>query len=272
MKIVWYYLLFANITIAHALGPGQPAPPSFVDTPAGNLEKYLNDHPNEGCPSNSSCSQQMGKKRAQWIESLENMSSIDESTKVMASAWMVPSEHRPLDLHGEISPQLITWTSQCRQHQSSDEENPLPLIRLAETYTSNVNSFSELNTADYAVVMNRGYLVSTNEEEGEQKSFTRYNLPTDEVPILFDNGKLVYLLQDDGHYYSLSVDANGKLELLSPTSPPHFPRTVKCPDEAIAHFISELEIQNLYVDIYCREVWDNQAQDFRLMAFGWTCA
>lgn len=54
------------------------------------LTNFLNDHPHQGCPINSSCSEQMGKKRLNWLKIISNPNQDSLSEKVLISTWIVP--------------------------------------------------------------------------------------------------------------------------------------------------------------------------------------
>ncbi len=233
---------------------------------------FINDHPNPGCPTNSGCSPEMGQKRQKWLNDLSNTSST-KKIAVPASVWIIPKKQLTPDT--EYS-NFITWISSCQHHRNleDDKSENSAYILQGETFIKNLSDLiKDYSKEELNVILNRGYLYQKNDSNTDEVEYiiTRYNLPGHEFPLMIKDNQIIYLLEEEGRYYSIGVEQSGKLHLLQPQTPKHFPQAVDCPKEIIKHFVSDLEVNNLYSGVLCRKLWDKSLQGFQKFAFGWTC-
>lgn len=228
--------------------------------------QLLDDHPHQGCPANSSCSKKMGKKQQAWLERLKSINQKKDSPdqNVRVNVWLLPKDHLPLSLEGEQFPNFITWTSHCPYHRLKDQDNPQPLIHKGQAFISHMDELKN-KQGDFFVVKNRAYLLRNSKE------VIKYQVPTYDLPLKISNESLVYLLHDQEYYYSLSVDPKGSLSLLSGQQTDHFPKNIECPKILKEVFHEDLEISQLFQEIYCRNVWSESDKKYYPMIFGWTC-
>ena len=106
------------------------------------FKPHMLDHINEGCPTNSSCLPQTGKRYKQWIDFLKKKSPKG------ARRWTILENFRkknsiPLEVwsfpQAEKTEGLIHWDGHCPNHNKKDSK-----IQMALALTKNFTDLAKL--------------------------------------------------------------------------------------------------------------------------------
>ena len=234
------------------------------------IERYLNDHPNQGCPVNSSCSEKMGKAYQAWEKSLEKGQYLFSKTGPPVWSWIIPKSHDALEHEASNNPDTILWDSSCRNHRRTDpnlidlEQEVRPLIVQGLNFVSDLNQLKK-ETDSFHRVFARALKIGTDQD------IITYLLPSFDVPLKFDGKNLIYLQEHNGRYYSISVSNEGKVTGLAPQKVENYARQVDCPENLKDEFLKHRHPENLYLNHICRNIWNSKKQQFETFIFGWSC-
>ena len=218
------------------------------------FKTYMIEHPFEGCPGGSKCTKQTGQIRKAWFDTLKlkNMartSAFQKKFGVPISMWSHPVK--------PVSTGLSLWDSPCPHHNQENKK-----IFLAEVMTSDFRKLvSQKN-----LIIGKAILRKSSGE------FIQYSIPRGEAPIYIQKNRMVYALDLDGEYYSISIAADGTIEMVNSIKPERFPENIKCSDDMIKAFKSLNMPENLFKGTSCKSIWDVDAKAFKSIVYGWSCS
>lgn len=242
-----------------------PAPKEAIDLKTfseKDFKPHMIDHYFEGCPTNSKCSPEVGKKRNTWVKFIKSISNDSDLVKSKKMKKFIKNHGVPLGVFAnndsEKDNSLILWDSPCKIHNKKEEEN----IYLGEVV---VRNFLEAKRDKVGVYIPHAHLMKN------EKEIQMYMVPRGENPSHLEGDKLIYIKEEDGHYYSIKVDPKGVIELSPPLITSHNARSIRCPKELIHSFIKNIHVKNLYQDVYCKELWNSETKKYRPMIFGLSC-
>lgn len=218
------------------------------------------DHINRGCPTNSRCNAETGEKY--WKLNLlakeiqkrkssdkENASAIEEFRKTHGlpiGFWSIDPLYK--------NPGVVSWNSHCPHHRKKESE-----IFLGEMM---VKEFNDIHADQFFARTWR--LTSDNK-------ILSYRFPRGDFPLAL-SGKDLFIPRDvDGIYYALLLDHQGKFRVTTNKVPKKLPTEVKCPKELVTAFGKEKQGAYLYQEAYCKALWDEKAERFDTLIFGWSC-
>lgn len=203
-------------------------------------------HENPGCPEGSICSKKMGALRQSWISVLQNNSnkttsgvnSINQFIKkngLLITGWLLSDELKE-------TKNLILWNSRCENHRT--ETNNILELKFF-TQSTKKTSFKNKNIQlDQIWIKNNA---------GKVFSF---HVPAREIPVAFDNNKVLLSLEEEENYFQATIDQDGNLNIISYAKIKNFPKEIDCPEDFVYQVKEQLKIGKLYKRYYCKQVWD----------------
>lgn len=215
----------------------------------------------EGCPENAFCKKETGATRKKWIEQLRKFSSGTISEQKLNS--FVQNEFGlPISgwaqEEGSLLPNILLWDSPCKQHAKSINK-----YYIAEVFRKNLNSkdLSEIHNLFFA----RAILLD------DAKNPYSIIVPRGDAPLFLTEGSLYYLREDEGIFYGLLLDKNGKIRVTKNETSTMPAKEAICTKEQVALFNRESPSPNFYQGTYCKEIWDKTTKSYKTMLLGWSC-
>ena len=235
----------------------------FHPTQANEFKPHMLSHIYEGCPDNSECSKQMGAIRKKWLSVVSNkkirtnkyISSLKYFKKthgVPVTFWYIPKKI--------LAPEIIFWHSPCRNHNTKTTS-----IRIAETLAPSFQSLVKLKKKGEKIIIPKTFTLN------QKNQIQSFYYPRGDLPIMIDNNKLYFVREEEGHYYSMTVNLKGKIDIIKPFKPKNFPNEVKCPKPLLDSITKDAPEINLYQSYFCKELWNKSQRRFQIFAFGWSC-
>ena len=211
------------------------------------------EHQNPGCPLNSICHMEMGKKRLKWREELEHfkgdqaklLEKIRQEFGIPFKVWA-----KSLD---ETDKNIIRWDSPCRNHHKRDDK-----IYVAEVFTKNLN---ELNSPK--IIGEKAFIL-------KNKQILSYPIPRKEYPLYMEGPDLIFSLFYDGIYFDLKISPEGGLSFLKTPLKKHVLEDITCPKQLINHF-DKFNTDNFYIGYFCSAIYDTKSAQYRPLLVGLSC-
>ena len=211
------------------------------------------EHENPGCPLNSICHREMGKKRLKWRQELEHfkgdqgklLEKIKQEQGIPFKVWA-----KSLD---ETDKNIIRWDSPCRNHHKREEK-----VYLAEVFTKNLK---ELNSPK--IIGEKAFILSNN-------GILSYPIPRKEYPLYMEGPDLIFSLYYDGIYFDLKISPEGELGFLEKPIKKHELEDITCPKELINHF-DKFNTDNFYIGYFCRAIYNTKSGQYRPLLVGLSC-
>ena len=193
------------------------------------------DHEFPGCPPNSRCTPDLGKKYLSFLEILKHPTPLGkkkgpEQITIPIKGWWQ---------QGPKEQEVIWWQSECPLYRQKQ-------IRIAEVLVK--NSLSQLPPG---FILGKLWLLN---HQGKVKV---YPLPRRESPIALYQEQLIILANFDRHYFQLAIKENGNLafpleDLYRPS------RNIACPEVLVKTYQQEdSQFLSLFPRYYCEEIWDH---------------
>lgn len=215
-----------------------------------------------GCPENSECSEATGKKRkyfqAELKKFLTKKISVTELNINLAAEKAFPYSLFVKNLNHD-EPGLALWESQCKHHKKGQK------YFLADYFVGKVDlpKMSELK-----------FVVNPLLVQLEDKKFIQLPAFTSEYPVEINlNQKIyaaTYLREDEGRFYFVSLDQNGKIQIVE--SPQiNTPETTVCSKELTEEFLKISESNQFYEVINCKKIWLKSTKTWVTAAYGVPC-
>jgi hypothetical protein len=215
----------------------------------------------EGCPENAYCKKETGINRKKWIEQLRNFSAGKISEQKLNT--FVQAEYGlPVSGWGQeeasLRPNILMWDSPCKQHRVSTNK-----YYIAEVFRKNLNS-NELKELPN-VFFGRAVLLDSSNQP--------YSIivPRGDAPLFVVNGSLFYLREEEGLFYGLLIDRDGRLKVTKNEISTEPAKESVCSKEQIALFNRESPGPSFYQGTFCKDIWDKTTKSYKTMLLGWSC-
>lgn len=215
----------------------------------------------EGCPENSYCKKETGANRKKWLEQLKDFYKGNISEQKL-NAFVLAETGVPLSgwamEEASLQPNILMWDSPCKQHK-----NPAGKYYIMEAFRKNLsaNEIKENPTLVYS----RALLI----EKGKAPSVVV--VPRGDAPLFMKDGSLYFLREEEGLFYGLLVDKEGKIRIVKNETSPNLPKEVACSHEMIAQFQRLAPGPNFYQGQFCKEIWDKTEKNYKTLMLGWSC-
>ncbi len=215
----------------------------------------------EGCPENAFCKKETGANRKKWLENLRNFSKnkITEGqiNNFIQAEYGVPVSGWARE-ESSLLPNILLWDSPCRQHKNSANK-----FYISEVFRKNLNrnELKELPTLFFS----RALVIL------DPKNIFTVIVPRGDAPAFIKDGSLYYLREEEGLFYGLLIDKNGRIKITKNETSPNLPKETDCPKDLIPQFTREAPGPNFYQGNYCKEVWDKTSKSYKTILLGWSC-
>lgn len=211
------------------------------------------EHENPGCPINSECSKESGKKLEAWLKVLEGAS----KDKIKTLNKFKNENGTPIQIlaRKEIFEKSdpILWNSRCSVHNPKNPNNTIYRghLFLKDKLDHEVAKFTPV------------YLYN-----GTNK--TAYHIPYGDTVSLIQNEKLIVLKDFEDNFFKIAIAKDHSYEFID--IPAKTMRTalakkikeIECPEK--------LEINEDYFErYYCQKVLDLDTMELRTIQVGWAC-
>lgn len=231
-----------------------------------NFKPHMLFHENEGCPANSGCSVEMGKRYQKWIDAVSQVQNQKNSHLYLEEVRKVTGV--PIDLwipeKASEEKELIYWESPCRQHNIEGQEK----IGIGVAMAKSLDHLKKLEEQK-KVFLRRLYRLKN--QKGEEPKIEEFFSLRGENPLYLDGDRLIFQRSAEGNYYALSINKEGAVEVIPSKAPPYLPQSMDCPADFVKK-IKEVKMpQNLYAGVYCQKTWDMKSQGFETILVGWSC-
>lgn len=263
MKITLLLLLFTLCASSSAQHTGMNAPKEEQSQYTDNKFKaHMLFHFNEGCPTNSECSPEMGRIYGRWSKAV---AAVRKAKKQRPELEPLRSEYgAPVDLwltpKAQAKEGFIYWDSPCKNHNKEGQEK----IGIGVVLAKNMNEVLKYENEGKAFIR-RLYRL---EDSGELKTYLSLR---GENPLYFDGEKMVFKRMIEGNYYGLSIGPQGRMSIVDTITPPEFPQTIECPQKAYQKVKALKHPDNLYSGHYCQRAWNIRNHRFETILIGWSC-
>ncbi len=215
----------------------------------------------DGCPENSFCKKETGLTRKKWMEQLRSFSKGELSEQKLNA--FVQSEYG-LPVSGwaqeeaSLLPNVLMWDSPCKQHRS-----PTNKYYISEVFRKNLNA-NELKESP-TIFFSRAIIL--------EKGKTPYSVvvPRGDAPLFVKDGSLYFLREEEGIFYGLLIDRDGRFKITKNEFSSLPPKEVTCSQDLIAEFSREAPSPNFYQGHYCKDIWDKTTKSYKTMLLGWSC-
>lgn len=215
----------------------------------------------EGCPENAYCKKETGVTRKNWIEQLKSYTSgkISEQkiNAFIQSEYGLPVSGWAQE-EGSLQPNILMWDSPCKQHSKSTNK-----YYIAEIFRKNLSP-NELKDVPN-IFFSRAILLDKN------KAPFSFIVPRGDAPLFMKDGSLYYLREEEGVFYGLLIDKDGKIKITKNETSTEPPKETTCSKEQIDQFNRESPSPNFYQGTFCKDIWDKTAKSYRTMLLGWSC-
>ncbi len=215
----------------------------------------------EGCPENSYCKKETGANRKKWLDQLKEFSKgrINE-LKINAfiqSEFGVPVSGWAME-EASLLPNILMWDSPCKQHK-----NPASKYYIMEVFRKNLNA-NELKEIP-TLIFSRALLKENGKEPYP------IVVPRGDAPLFMRDGSLYFLREEEGMFYGLLIDKEGRIKIVKNETSPNNPKEVTCPREMVTQFLRMAPSPNFYTGQFCKEIWDKNDKAYKTLLLGWSC-
>lgn len=232
---------------------------SFFTTNVFSLEYSKIDF--DGCPENSYCKKETGANRKKWLDELKLFSkgkiTEQKMNAFVQSEYGIPLSGWALE-EASLQPNILMWDSPCKQHK-----NPANKYYIMEVFKKSLSP-NELKESpsllfSWAIIKTAG------------KELETMVVPRGDAPLFMKDGNLYFLREEEGLYYGLLINKEGKLKITRSESTPNSPKEVACDKEMVDLFLRLSPSPNFYQGQYCKEIWDKSNKVYKTMLLGWSC-
>jgi hypothetical protein len=215
----------------------------------------------EGCPENAFCKKETGANRKKWIEQLRNFSAGKISEQKL-NAFVQSEYGLPVSGWGQeeasLRPNILMWDSPCKQHRATTNK-----YYIAEVFRKNFipNELKELPN----IFFSRAIL---NDSSNQPYAMI---VPRGDAPLFVKDGSLYYLREEEGIFYGLLIDRDGRFKVTKNETSTEPPKESVCTKDQVALFNRESPGPNFYQGTYCKDIWDKTTRTYKTMLLGWSC-
>ncbi len=233
----------------------------FGFAPEKEFQPYMIDHPNLGCPANSHCSAEFGKKRKIWSDMILRIKNQLEKSPIEALEKVRQNSGFPIPVWATNksleNPEVVSWHSPCRHHNLPNKE-----IYHAEVLLSDFTNWKTLDSES----LTRAKIWRLKGEE-----VVEYGSLQGAIPTMLKNEQLYFTREEQGVYFGLLISASGAMKIVPTENAAMAPREVQCPAKLIEAYKAWNWSTELYQQTVCRAIWDQDQRTFHTFLFGWTC-
>lgn len=221
---------------------------------ASNYDQYA--HENIGCPGNSICNKETGKKYKSWKSFIKNNRKdpdIANKLQKYINKFGIPlsflTSSQPI-----VKRNGIYFESHCEYHNPPKTK---PTFFKGMKFTKHLAS----NSTD---LFSPVIVYSKNKK-------TSYQSPYLAHPYYLEAGSLIVPMEQDGYYYKISIDQNGKIKVFDKPAPKYLEmvesgKTTPCPKD------SDYKIDNkFYAKSFCKNIWNNSSKKYDIVRLTWVC-
>ncbi|MEX1100208.1 MAG: hypothetical protein WEB87_07270 [Bacteriovoracaceae bacterium] len=215
-------------------------------------------HENPGCPENSICSEEMGKKMIKWNEFAKKLKEKKRPGKALdefrRKNGLPVSFLATKDSALSLDP--ILYTSRCEHHNPKDANKTV--YKGIQFFRNNPQSKSAL--FDSVIVY-------------DGSSRRRYQVPYEDAPLMIKDQNVVVVQEYDELFYHLAISADGKWKALN-LSPQDISKArqtlenAQCPDEESGQ---KIDIGANHLKNYCKKIWNKDLKKEQLIRLVWSC-
>ncbi len=215
----------------------------------------------EGCPENSFCKKETGANRKKWLEELKKFTknSISEQTinEFVQSEYGLPISSWAQE-DASLQPNILMWDSPCKQHQGT----------LNKFY---ISEFFRKNLAKKELSEFRNLFFSRAVMFDNKNQAYSMIVPRGDAPLFIKDGSLYYLREEEGYFYGLLIDRDGRLRVTKAIKSPELPKEAVCSKDLTTLFMREAPGANFYQGQFCKDIWDTTLKSYRTVLLGWSC-
>ncbi|MBT3236714.1 MAG: hypothetical protein HN353_12230 [Bdellovibrionales bacterium] len=208
-----------------------------------------------GCPANSKCGEEYGKRYAGWrkLFATESSSAVKQLQKfkrrdgVPLTFWSQDTQNRS---------DQIFWDSPCQHHRTSDKKLYLSQMLFGRSFS-----------------LKRKAIIEQVLVVGSSGKITSYPRPRGMIPTHLDTkGRMRFIMEEGGVYFGLAITPAGAISITSANSAVRSSTDVKCTSQAINLFDREMKAQrDIYRGHTCRRIWQQQHHRWQTIIFGFSC-
>ena len=258
------FLLTFYILVQTGLGQANETP----------FQPHMIFHPIQGCPANSMCNEEMGKTRQEWLslvkqvrDKKKNIGALEEFRKnhglpfnvwlkgdLQSKAEQNPDPAEQGKLHTPDKNPVAYWDSPCEFHRK--QEHP---IHTAQIFLKDLVPQAKATAEQQfhgMIEFQKAYLFGPNTE----KDPSEFIIPRDEFPLTVVPKKLIFLMEEDGTFFHLSIGQSGETHITDPTmaGPKTAAESITCPDYALRPLSKVFDQEkDVYQVTICRQYLNN---------------
>lgn len=211
-----------------------------------SFEKFK--HEIKGCPENSICTKEFGKKYLSFQKNLKKKKF--ESLK---------NSGIPLEVWGQNlknpSKDYVYWESRCEHHRNS--KNKIYSVEILAKSFSDLKKHSALSSRLIGTYLNDQAII--------------YPIVQKSIPFLSKGGNIYLTQERDGYYYTLSISPGGSFSILPNFESDKFAQRVNCSKKLIALYHNRIQKNETYQTYKCYNVWNADLKADQEFIVGQAC-
>lgn len=214
-------------------------------------------HENLGCPENSICSEQMGKKMNEWNRFIKNLEG--DPSKISKLEDFRQNRGLPVAFLAKKTSSLpldpILYSSRCKIHNPKNKEETV--YKAMQFFKNDPRSKSAMFDP-----------VNLYNEDGSQAG--AYQVPYEETPLMVVNKKLILAREHENVFYYMSVSEKGDWQVVRPKQKQLSQALLRlenaqCPEDLPA------KPEKYHLKYYCKSLWDADLKKNRVVRLAWSC-
>lgn len=216
------------------------------------------EHEFPGCPENSICTKELGKKWLNWHTHTDELKGVSSEllyaklSKAISNLgipliYLIPSKEFEAS-----KAQVTMWKTRCRNHNSA--QGPL--------YFKGVSFEKKIQQTE-----NKQFIEVIVRHPDHGQSFF---IPFDQSPLMVKQGKLIVTQDVEDLYFNLAISSKGELSLYKPSANELQKATleierIECPKK------TDLHISEAYPNIICKKIWNFDTSSTVEIQSTWAC-
>lgn len=214
-------------------------------------------HENYGCPENSICSEQMGKKMERWenfVKKLANSPGKTEKLEAFRKKHGLPMAFLARK-ESALALDPVLFASRCELHNPKDRK---------KTVYKGIQFFRN-DPQSQSAMFDPVFVFGPDKNEK-----LVYQVPYEEAPIMLEGKNLVLAREYDNFFYYLSVSPEGKWKVVRPSE-----EHLKTALRRFADVDCPAQEKNLnketHLKTYCKSVWNSKTKQNQTLRLAWSC-
>jgi len=202
-------------------------------------------HENFGCPENSKCSEDLGKKMQAFNYLFQDKKNLNKNLNKFRKKVGIP-----LTFYTSVqADDMITYISRCRQHNPKEGKRTVEATMFLKRFESHENMYyKKLELLE----LKKSYLISIND-----------------TPLYIEDGKLVVLKESEDSFYYLNLRSDGYFSIIEPSTMKikkannYLDLVKKCPrlEQESTTFASQI----------CRNIYNFDSKKTVVARIDWDC-